>query len=120
MNQLDDEVIILDAREKEEYSVSHIENSIFIGYQDFNISVLEGFSKDEKFVVYCSLGIRSARIGKILQKAGFENVQNLYGGIFEWKKKGYPVIDSQGNSTEKVHAYSREWSKWLKIAKKIY
>jgi len=33
--------------------------------------------------VYCSLGIRSEVIAKKLKKAGYTNVFNLYGGIFE-------------------------------------
>lgn len=122
MVQKDDAVVILDAREREEFEVSHIKDAIFIGYSNFSA---EGVSemiktKNTPIVVYCSLGIRSETISEKLKQAGFTEVRNLYGGIFEWKNYGYPVQDLQGRETEKVHAFSRHWSKWLKKGEKIY
>lgn len=120
MHQLNNEVIVLDAREIEEYEVSHLKNSLFVGYNDFQISSLDSIPKDKKIVVYCSLGIRSENIGRKLQKAGFSQVENLYGGIFKWKNADYPVYDSEEIKTNKVHAFSKQWSKWLENAEKIY
>lgn len=120
MNQLNNEVLILDAREYEEYEVSHIKNALFLGYDNFEISKLNAYSKDTPIVVYCSLGIRSEKIAKKLEKAGYNKVWNLYGGIFSWKDTGYEVINMEGQETEKVHAYSKTWSKWLNNAQKIY
>lgn len=120
MNQFDDEVVILDAREPEEFQVSHLKNAEYAGYNNFSIDNLKGISKDAEIVVYCSLGIRSEDIAQKLRKAGFKNVQNLYGGIFNWKNKGYPVYDLKGKETNKVHAYSEKWSKYLNNAEKIY
>ena len=57
--------------------------------------------------------------GKI-KDAGYTNVRNLYGGIFEWKNKEFTIIDSNNKATEKVHAFSKSWSKWLKNGEKIY
>lgn len=122
MLQKDRAVVILDAREPEEFEVSHIENAFFVGYSQFSA---EGVSellkkKNSPIVVYCSLGIRSETISEKLKKHGFKDVRNLYGGIFEWKNNGFPVLDVYGNETEKVHAYSRQWSKWLKNGEKVY
>ncbi|QYA24564.1 rhodanese-like domain-containing protein [Gramella sp. MT6] len=118
--QLSGDVILLDTRSPEEFEVSHIENAILVGYDDFDLTRLPDVSRKKAIIVYCSLGIRSEQIGEKLKKAGFENVQNLFGGIFEWKNAGFPVLDPAGNPTEKVHAYSKQWSKWLKNAEKIY
>lgn len=120
MHQLNDNVVILDAREMEEYQVSHIEHARFIGYSEFDISGLKNYPKDSRIVVYCSLGVRSEKIGEKLRDAGYENVLNLYGGIFSWKNTGYDVVDSEGKNTDRVHAYSKQWSKWLTNAEKIY
>lgn len=120
MKQLNGDVILLDTRSSEEFEVSHIENAILVGYDEFDLERLPEISKEGTIIVYCSLGIRSEQIGEKLKKAGFENVQNLFGGIFEWKNAGFPVVDPKGNPTEKVHAYSKQWSKWLKNAEKIY
>ncbi len=120
MNQLNDKVLVLDAREPEEYRVSHIRNAVFVGYNDFDISRVDDYPRDTKIVVYCSLGIRSEKIGKELKDAGFSEVFNLYGGIFYWKGKGYEVVDMKDQETEKVHAYSESWSKWLKNAQQVF
>ena len=71
-------------------------------------------------MVYCSLGVRSEDIAEKLKKAGYTAVFNLYGGIFEWKNKGFSVVDLQNKETQKVHAYSKNWGKWLLKGEKIY
>ncbi len=114
------DAVLLDTREKEEYEVSHLPNAIFSGYKDFNIDALKELSKADTIVVYCSVGYRSERIGEKLQKMGYSNVYNLYGGIFEWKNSGKSVMDVNGQKTEKVHTYNKKWSQWLTRGEKIY
>jgi rhodanese-related sulfurtransferase len=113
LNQNKSDYTIFDAREKEEYLVSHIEGAKYLGYDDFDASRLEGLPKDSKIVLYCSVGYRSEKIGEELNALGFTNVYNLYGSIFEWVNQGYNVVDSDGSETKKVHTYNRSWSKWL-------
>ena len=114
--------IILDAREINEYNVSHIKDAYYVGYNDFKIETVLNHIQDKnrKIVVYCSIGIRSETIAHKIKKAGFTNVLNLYGGIFEWKNNNYPVYTNEGLQTENVHVFSNEWSKWLKKGVKIY
>lgn len=116
------EVIILDAREEKEYKVCHIPSAIYIGFNKFpkNEFLIQKLNKYTKVVVYCSVGVRSEKIGEKLKNLGFKNVKNLYGGIFEWKNKGNTVVDPEGNTTEKVHAYSKYWSNWLHSGIPIY
>ncbi len=120
--QLNEQVVILDSREMKEYEVSKIPEAMYIGYSEFSAkTVSEAIAdKSQPVVIYCSLGVRSETIGEKLKKAGFTNVKNLYGGIIEWKNKGYPVLDMEGNETEKVHTSSKYWSQWLKKGKKVY
>lgn len=118
------EYILLDARELKEFKVSSIKNGIFVGYQNFDLQktstqILVN-KKDTKIVVYCSLGVRSEDIAEQLIKHGFTNVYNLYGGIFEWKNKDFPIVNIHGKTTEEVHAFDKEWGKWLKKGIKIY
>lgn len=122
MRQVNDTVLILDTRERNEYEVSHISSAKFVGYDSFSSEVVSIEIADHSMpiVVYCSLGIRSEDIGEELKKAGYTNVKNLYGGIFEWKNNDYPVIDSKGNETDEVHAFSRLWSRWLIKGTKVY
>ena len=117
-----DNVILFDTRRKDEFAVSHLNNAVWVGYKNFDIETIEtkSFDKNSEIVVYCSIGVRSEDIGERLQKAGYKNVKNLYGGIFEWKNKGFPVYDSKGNETEKVHAFNKHWGKLLTKGEKIY
>lgn len=115
------EAILLDARELVEFEVSHLKNGIYVGYDHFDISsVTEKITdKSTKIVVYCSLGIRSEDIAEQIINAGYTNVYNLFGGIFEWKNNDFSVYNSEGK-TEEVHAFSKEWSKWLTTGKKVF
>ena len=119
------EALILDSREKKEFEVSHLRNAQYIGFEEFDNLVLEKLSSDlsadknRLIVVYCSIGVRSEIIGKKLMKHGFTNVYNLYGGLFEWVNKGGSVFHN-GIQTQKVHAYSKKWSRYLTKGIKIY
>lgn len=105
--------LLLDAREFEEYEISHLPGAMYVGYDEFDVESLEGFEKHTPIVVYCSIGYRSEKIGERLLAFGFTNVQNLYGSIFEWANRNYPVDDIKGQRTNKVHGYNKAWSKWL-------
>lgn len=108
-----DKYIILDAREYEEYETSHIAGAHYVGYDEFSKNALAGIPKNQAVLVYCSIGYRSEKIGEKLQKLGYTDVSNLYGSIFEWTNRGYPIKNMAGNPTDTVHAYSRGWSKWI-------
>lgn len=115
----DTSVIYLDAREKAEFNVSHINNAQWIGYNDFSILRLKSVPKNSKIIVYCSVGYRSEKIAKKLEKSGFTDVYNLYGGIFEWKHQNNPVFNAK-KETDSIHTYNKEWSKWLTNGIKVY
>lgn len=110
--------LFLDARSKAEYNVSHIKGSIWVGYDEFKFNKVPSNLKNRKIIVYCSVGYRSAIITNKLNKKGYSTT-NLYGGIFEWVNQGKTIVDSKGKTT-KVHAYNRDWSKWLTNGIKVY
>jgi rhodanese-related sulfurtransferase len=113
-------VILLDSREQNEFNVSHIQNALYVGYDDFILDSLKSLSKDDFIVIYCSVGYRSEKIGEKLIAAGYKHVFNLYGGIFEWVNEGYVVVDNNNQPTPRVHAYSKSWGRWLKKGEKVY
>lgn len=113
-------IVFLDAREPREFEVSHIEGAIFVGYDHFEVEKLpRQLDKNQRFVIYCSVGYRSEKVTEKLKKAGFSNVSNLYGGIFEWVNQGFPVVNQAGPTLD-VHAFDRTWGVWLKKGKKVY
>ena len=117
--ELLNKAVLLDTREQEEFTVSHLKNARFVGYKTFDLSTLADISKEQPIVVYCSIGARSQDIGKKLVAAGYQEVYNLYGGIFHWVNEGHPVY-ADDNETMKVHAYSLAWGIWLNQGEKVY
>jgi rhodanese-related sulfurtransferase len=93
MMQKEKDVIILDVRTPQEYQEGHISNAINIPVQILGqqLDKLKNF-KDKKILVYCRSGHRSAIASQILDRAGFKNVYNLKGGLFEWKASGLPLV----------------------------
>ncbi len=112
-------VYILDTRAPEEYEVSHISGSRMVDYDEFKLTEVRDIPKDAEVIVYCSVGYRSERIGEKLKKAGYEDVKNLYGGIFDWKNQGFEVVNSNNQPTDSVHTYSKSWGKWLYKGTKV-
>lgn len=110
---------LLDARELNEYAVSHLYNAIPVGYNSFGINALANLPKTTPILVYCSVGYRSEKVTEKIIAAGYTNVQNLYGGIFEWVNAGQPVTNLLGSTTN-VHPYNSTWGIWLKKGTKKY
>lgn len=107
-------VTVLDTRERAEYDMSHLPNAIWVGYDDFSKDRIQHLSKETPIVTYCSVGYRSERIGEQLQKLGFQKVYNLKGSIFQWVNEERPIVDKNGEPTDKVHGFNKTWSKWVK------
>ena len=112
------DLVFLDTRAAREYEVSHILNSRWVGYESFKVENVVDIPKNKLIIVYCSVGYRSEKIGEQLQKSGFQNVFNLYGGIFEWINQGQDVF-RKGQKTDSIHVYNHYWGQWVKKGKKI-
>jgi rhodanese-related sulfurtransferase len=49
------------------------------------------FSREEKLVMVCRSGARSAQACMFMQQQGFSNVYNLRGGMMAWVQSGFPA-----------------------------
>lgn len=108
--------LLLDARTEEEYAVSHLKTAIPIDLTRKNFSDTL-IPTNTPIVVYCSVGYRSAIVAKKLQKAGFSQVFNLSGGIFEWANEQRPMfqlISEKLHLTTSVHPYNATWGRLLR------
>ena len=106
--------VIVDVRRKQEYAMSHLYDAIHMEEDDFFLMKMHHIDKNQPVLVYCSVGIRSKMVGKKLRNAGFQQVFNLKGGIFEWAYQRKPLAISTG-SNYCVHPYNTFWSFWLII-----
>ncbi|PPK87182.1 rhodanese-related sulfurtransferase [Neolewinella xylanilytica] len=113
--------IFLDAREPEEYALSHLPGARSLGYKDPTYSVLDGADPGTPLVVYCTIGYRSERMVEELKSRGFRHVYNLYGSVYAWLLAGNPVVNESGE-TDRVHTYNRKWGTYLpdSIVTKVY
>lgn len=99
--------VLLDVRSPEEYAISHLRDARQISPATTDFSDFP-YSPDTPIVCYCSVGYRSARLCDRLQAAGYQNVRNLEGSIFEWVNQSYPVYRN-GELVRSVHPYNAQW-----------
>lgn len=83
-------------------------------YGNFGLKWVADILKETKVVTYCSVGVRSERIGEKVLAAGYQYVHNLYGSLFDWVNERNLVADKQGRTTECIHSYSQRWGIGLK------
>lgn len=79
-----EDVVVLDVRTKEEYDSGHIDNAVLLPVTKIDEKVFDIItSKNEKILVYCRSGNRSATASKLLIEMGYTNVYD-FGGIIDW------------------------------------
>ena len=108
-----EQVILIDARRKEEFHVSHISGAKNIPYNSKDpLKYLTNIKPDNPIVVYCSVGYRSSILARKLQTLGFKEVYNLEGSIFKWAHEGRLLVQGQ-ITAHKVHPYDTRWGRLL-------
>lgn len=100
---------IIDTRQAAEFAVSHLPDARHIPTLAAALNTLR---RDAPVVAYCSVGYRSARLAAQLQAAGFTQVYNLEGSLFQWANEGRSLVHHQG-ATQAVHPYSATWGHLL-------
>ncbi|NQE05545.1 Thiosulfate sulfurtransferase GlpE [ANME-1 cluster archaeon GoMg1] len=81
-----EEIILLDIRSEEEYSIEYISGAKHIPLPELENRIGE-LNKTKNIIVYCKNGVRSREASEILVPQGFERVYNMLGGIEEWRVK---------------------------------
>ncbi len=107
-----DSILLIDARAKEEFQISHISGAKNIPYNIKRLKHLTDIKPDSPIVVYCSVGYRSSILVRKLHELGFKKVYNLEGSIFKWANEGRPLVHEQ-TTVHKVHPYNTSWGKLL-------
>jgi rhodanese-related sulfurtransferase len=95
----DDNVILVDARDKWEFADSHIKGAINIPQYSFEPQVtdLSMLSKDEIIIVYCSADdcSMSKRLAEQFLELGYYKTYVYLGGITEWIDAQLPIETSE-------------------------
>ena len=79
-----DNVYIVDVREKHEYNSGHIQNAHNIPLSEIDNINKKIIPLDSKIIVYCQSGNRSNKAAEMLLEMGYTNVYDM-GGINSWK-----------------------------------
>ena len=92
MNSEEDNMVLLDVREPAETAAGKIAKAVQIPVSgiDKRVSELEKH-RDKHVIVYCKNGTRSGIACKALNKAGFEHVYSLSGGLTAWQEAHLPL-----------------------------
>ncbi len=92
MNSEEDNILVLDVREAAETAAGKITKAVQIPVSgiDKRIGELEKH-RSKHVIVYCKNGTRSGIACKALDKAGFEHVYNLSGGVASWQEAHLPL-----------------------------
>lgn len=85
------EAVLVDVREEEEYAEAHIEGSVLSPMSDFEVETWPRFP-DQKVVISCLGGVRSAAVARKLISSGQGWAIHLKGGLNAWRDAGLPTV----------------------------
>jgi sulfur-carrier protein adenylyltransferase/sulfurtransferase len=104
----DQEIVLVDVREKHEWNEGHIPGAIHVPRGYLELQIEEAVPDKAKTVVlYCAGGVRSLIAGVTLQQMGYRNPISMSGGFGQWKGNGYPFVQPRTMSEAQSKRYSR-------------
>jgi rhodanese-related sulfurtransferase len=77
------EVSIIDVRNIEAYSKTHIPNAKHLPFDELEARQSE-LNKDEAYLIVCVAGKTSEKASTLLAESGYTNIFNLTGGMDQW------------------------------------
>ena len=84
---------ILDVRSADEFAAGHLRDAKNIPLADLGTRIGElDKQKTKAVVVVCQQGARADKAVRMLQKAGFDDVVSLDGGLTAWTAAGLPTV----------------------------
>ena len=100
--------VLIDVREPDEYEQGAIAEAIHIprGFLESRIEATAP-DHDQRIVLSCASGARSAFGAKVLAELGYTNVASLAGGFSGWKQSGNPWSEPKVLDAERRRRYSR-------------
>ena len=81
-----DKFTLIDVREPYEYAIARIPGAKLVPLATVEERLHE-FGKSDEIVLHCKSGKRSAEALRIMERAGFEHLKNLRGGILAWSRE---------------------------------
>jgi rhodanese-related sulfurtransferase len=104
--------VLLDVRTFDEWNVSHLPAARHVEPDASAETATTGFAKETPIVTYCAVGYRSGEMAERLRAAGFTNVRNLEGSIFQWANEHRPLVCGEKRVSQ-AHPYNSFWGRLL-------
>src|SRR5215218_2898151 len=97
-----DNVVLIDIRDGDELKQNgkiagsvHPSRGMLEFYADPSLSYHKPeFDKNNRIILHCASGGRSALAASTLRQMGYENIAHLDGGMKAWKEAGMPVTEA--------------------------
>lgn len=84
--------LVLDVREANEFAAGHLPDARNIPLKDLPQRIGElDKAKGKNVIVVCQSGARSPKAAVLLNRAGFDTVFSLNGGLAAWRAQGMPI-----------------------------
>jgi rhodanese-related sulfurtransferase len=104
--------VLLDVRTSAEWNVSHLPGAQRVDPDASATTAARDIAKDAPIVTYCAIGYRSAEMAQRLRQAGYTDVQNLEGSIFQWANEHRPLVHDR-ELASRVHPCNAIWGHLL-------
>ena len=91
MQSRGENVVYLDVREPQEWNLGHLPRAIHIPRGTLESAIEARVPRDQKVVVYCASGNRSAFAADTLQQLGYADVASMARGFRGWAEEGGEV-----------------------------
>lgn len=94
---IDEQVVVIDARTAEAYEEEHIPGAISFPHRTMDEESVKSLNQDALYITYCDgIGCNASTKGAIkMAKLGFK-VKELMGGLDWWKRDGYSTEGKAG------------------------
>ena len=84
-------VTFLDCREPNEFNLGRVPGAVFIPRGQLETTVEGRIARDQRVILYCASGNRSALAAVTLSEMGYGDVASLAGGFRDWAQQGGAV-----------------------------
>ena len=91
MQERGENVVYLDVREPQEWNLGHLPRAILIPRGTLEGAIEARVPRDQKVVIYCASGNRSAFAADTLQQMGYSDVASMARGFRGWAEAGWEV-----------------------------
>lgn len=88
-----EQVVYLDVREPNEWNLGRLPQALHLPRGNLETKVEGLINRNQKVVIYCARGNRSALAALTMKQMGYENVSSMERGFHGWADIGGEVVD---------------------------